>query len=42
MQEVLQRLEGLKKKKGLQYIATLIQEPFNALLKGFASTSKRM
>jgi hypothetical protein len=42
MQEVLQCLEGLNKRKGLQYITTLIQEPFNALLKKFGSTSKRM
>jgi serine/threonine protein kinase len=34
MQEVLQRLEGLNKKKGLQYIVTLIQESFNTLWKG--------
>jgi len=33
MQKVLQRLEGLNKKKGLQYIVTLIQESFNTLSK---------
>jgi hypothetical protein len=42
MQEVLQLLEGLNKKKGLQYIATLIQESFNTLSKRFGSTFKRM
>ncbi|CAM6059862.1 unnamed protein product [Sphagnum tenellum] len=33
MQEFLQRLEGLNKKKGLQYIVSLIQESFNTLSK---------
>jgi hypothetical protein len=42
MQEVLQLLEGLNKKEGLQYIATLIQESFNTLSKRFGSTFKRM
>jgi serine/threonine protein kinase len=41
MQKNLQLLEGLNKKKGLQYIATLIQA-FNPLSKIFGSTLKRM
>jgi serine/threonine-protein kinase PBS1 len=41
MQKILQLLEGLNKKKGLQYIATLIQA-FNPLSKIFGSTLKRM
>jgi serine/threonine-protein kinase PBS1 len=41
MQNILQRLERLKKKKGLQYIPTLFQKSFNTLLKRFGSTFKR-
>ncbi|KAH8955755.1 hypothetical protein BDL97_07G003500 [Sphagnum fallax] len=42
MQKVLQLLEGLNKKKGLQYIPTLIQESFNTLSKRFGFAFKRM
>jgi serine/threonine protein kinase len=41
MQEVLQHLEGLKKKEGLQYIVSLIQESFNTLSKRIWVSSAR-
>ncbi len=41
MQKVLQLLEGLNKKKGLQYIPTLIQESFNTLSKRIWVSSAR-
>ncbi len=40
MQEVLQILEGLNRKKGIQYIVTSVQKYFNILSKTFGSLSK--
>jgi serine/threonine protein kinase len=41
MQEVLQHLEGFNKKKGLQYIVSVIQESFNTLSKRIWVSSAR-